>query len=60
VTAWFPGPGWLFCPADRPDRYLKALALADVVILDLEDAVAPKRREAARTTCAGCSSPTPS
>ncbi|WP_457255109.1 HpcH/HpaI aldolase/citrate lyase family protein [Pedococcus sp. P5_B7] len=48
MTAWFPGPGWLFCPADRPDRYLKALALADVVILDLEDAVAPKRREAAR------------
>ena len=43
-----PGPGWLFCPADRPDRYRKAAAAADVVILDLEDAVAPADKEAAR------------
>jgi len=43
-----PGPAWLFCPADRPDRYQKALAAADLVILDLEDAVAAHRRPAAR------------
>lgn len=43
-----PGPAMLFCPADRPDRYEKAAERADVVILDLEDAVAPDRREAAR------------
>jgi len=42
------GPAWLFCPADRPDRYPKALAAADVVILDLEDAVAPARKDEAR------------
>ncbi|GAA3666411.1 HpcH/HpaI aldolase/citrate lyase family protein [Microbacterium marinilacus] len=39
---------WLFCPADRPDRYAKAAAAADAVILDLEDGVASERREAAR------------
>jgi len=33
------GPAILFCPADRPDRYGKALERADCVILDLEDAV---------------------
>ncbi|CAA0130761.1 Citrate lyase subunit beta-like protein [Mycolicibacterium vanbaalenii] len=43
------GPGWLFCPADRPERFQKAAAAADVVILDLEDGVAAKDREAART-----------
>jgi citrate lyase subunit beta / citryl-CoA lyase len=42
------GPGWLFCPADRPERCEKAAAAADVVILDLEDGVAAKDREAAR------------
>ncbi len=42
------GPGWLFCPADRPDRFEKAAAAADVVILDLEDGVAAKDRQAAR------------
>ncbi len=45
---WAPGPAWLFCPADRPDRYPKALAAADVVLLDIEDAVAPNRKQAAR------------
>jgi citrate lyase subunit beta / citryl-CoA lyase len=44
-----PGPAWLFCPADRPERFEKAAAAADVVILDLEDGVAAKDREAART-----------
>ncbi len=43
-----PGPAWLFCPADRPERFEKAAAAADVVILDLEDGVAAKDREAAR------------
>jgi citrate lyase subunit beta/citryl-CoA lyase len=42
------GPGWLFCPADRPERFGKAAAAADVVILDLEDGVAAKDRDAAR------------
>lgn len=42
------GPGWLFCPADRPERFEKAAAAADVVILDLEDGVAATDREAAR------------
>ncbi len=42
------GPGWLFCPADRPERFEKASAAADVVILDLEDGVAPTDRPAAR------------
>jgi len=47
---WTPGPAWLFCPADRPDRYPKALACADVVVLDLEDAVAPDGKAAARAS----------
>lgn len=48
--SWQPtGPAWLFCPADRPDRYAKAAAAADVVILDLEDAVAAADKAAART-----------
>ena len=29
VPEWTPGPAWLFCPADRPDRYPKALAVAE-------------------------------
>ncbi len=42
------GPAILFCPADRPERYEKALDRADAVILDLEDAVAPADKAAAR------------
>ncbi|QIG40776.1 CoA ester lyase [Microbacterium sp. 4R-513] len=42
------GPAILFCPADRPERYAKALERADAVILDLEDAVAPADKTAAR------------
>ncbi len=39
----------LFVPADRPERFAKAAASgADAVILDLEDAVAPEAKEAAR------------
>ena len=46
---WPPGPALLFCPADRPERFAKAAAAADVVILDLEDGVAPADKAAART-----------
>lgn len=42
------GPAILFCPADRPERYNKAAERADAVILDLEDAVAPEAKPAAR------------
>lgn len=42
------GPALLFCPADRPDRFGKAAERADAVILDLEDAVAPDAKPAAR------------
>ncbi|MCW4466919.1 CoA ester lyase [Glutamicibacter sp. MNS18] len=42
------GPAILFCPADRPDRYAKALERADAVIIDLEDAVAEENKPAAR------------
>ena len=39
----------LFLPADRMDRFPKACAAgADAVILDLEDAVAPADKDAAR------------
>lgn len=48
MNEWHPGPAWLFCPASRPDRYRKALDAADVVILDLEDAVAPQDKADAR------------
>ncbi|GII29300.1 HpcH/HpaI aldolase/citrate lyase family protein [Planotetraspora mira] len=44
---------WLFTPGDRPDRFAKAAASgADVGILDLEDAVAPQSKTAARTAVA--------
>ncbi|MCU1641502.1 MAG: citE [Nocardia sp.] len=43
-----PGPAWLFCPADRPERFEKAAAAADVVIIDLEDGVAEADKAAAR------------
>ena len=46
------GPALLFCPGDRPDRFAKAAARADAVILDLEDAVAPGRKQAAREAVA--------
>ncbi|NLS11144.1 CoA ester lyase [Nesterenkonia sp. MY13] len=49
----FPlGPALLFCPADRPERYAKAADRADAVILDLEDAVAPADKPAARSAVA--------
>jgi citrate lyase subunit beta/citryl-CoA lyase len=42
------GPALLFCPADRPERFVKAAERADAVILDVEDAVAPGNKRAAR------------
>lgn len=42
------GPALLFCPADRPERFRGALDKADAVILDLEDAVLPEAKAAAR------------
>ncbi|MEP6587482.1 MAG: CoA ester lyase [Polaromonas sp.] len=42
---------FLFVPATRPERFAKALASgADAVIIDLEDAVAPADKSAARQT----------
>ncbi|MFG2633118.1 HpcH/HpaI aldolase/citrate lyase family protein [Streptomyces sp. NPDC048362] len=44
---------WLYVPGDRPHVVTKALtAGADVVVIDLEDAVAPDRKEYARTATA--------
>lgn len=44
----------LFLPADRIERYGKAFgAGADAVILDLEDGVAPDRKDLARAALAG-------
>lgn len=53
TTTKLAGPAWLFCPADRPERYAKAFAAADTVILDLEDAVTPDAKPAAREAVAG-------
>ena len=49
---------YLFVPGNRPERFPKAFASgADAVIVDLEDAVAPGQKEAARLAlaawCAG-------
>jgi len=44
---------FLFVPGDRPERLARALASgAGGVIVDLEDAVAPERKDAARTQIA--------
>lgn len=40
---------WLYVPGDRPERVTKALAsAADAVVVDLEDAVSPDRKDLAR------------
>ncbi|MFD6799646.1 HpcH/HpaI aldolase/citrate lyase family protein [Streptomyces cyaneofuscatus] len=44
---------WLYVPGDKPEVVAKALGCgADVVIVDLEDAVAPDRKEYARAATA--------
>jgi len=48
-----PLRSFLFVPATRPERYAKALASgADLVCVDLEDAVAPAEKEQARAGAA--------
>lgn len=48
-----PARSYLFVPGDRPERFAKALASgADAVVVDLEDAVAPAAKDAARATVA--------
>jgi citrate lyase subunit beta/citryl-CoA lyase len=43
----------LFVPADRPERFAKAVASgADALILDLEDSVAPEKKAAGRVAVA--------
>lgn len=43
----------LFVPADRPERFAKAAASgADALILDLEDSVAPEKKETGRAAIA--------
>lgn len=45
-----PPRSYLFVPGHRPERFAKALAAgADVVIIDLEDAVAPQDKDSARS-----------
>lgn len=47
---------YLFVPADRPDRFAKALASgADRIIIDLEDALRPQAKEAGRRAVAAAS-----
>jgi len=49
---------YLFVPGNRPDRFAKAVASgADAVIIDLEDAVPPTDRIAARSAVAAWLSP---
>ncbi|WP_234195328.1 HpcH/HpaI aldolase/citrate lyase family protein [Pseudacidovorax sp. NFM-22] len=48
-----PPRSYLFVPGDRPERFAKAWdSNADAVILDLEDAVAPQDKDAARAAVA--------
>ncbi len=49
---------YLFVPGDRPDRFQKAVdSGAHAAILDLDDAVAPEHKEAARESVASWLSP---
>jgi malate synthase len=46
-SAW--ARSYLYVPGSRPDRFASAIASgADVVILDLEDSVAPEAHDTAR------------
>lgn len=45
---WDLALAWLYVPANRTDRFHKAAAAADGVVIDLEDAVHPAERAAAR------------
>ncbi len=49
MNAWHAaGPAYLFCPGDRPERFAKAAAAADVVCVALAAGAAPDARAAAR------------
>jgi citrate lyase subunit beta/citryl-CoA lyase len=51
--AWTHARTYLFVPGTRPERFDKALASgADIVVLDLEDAVADNDKQSARQTVA--------
>jgi citrate lyase subunit beta/citryl-CoA lyase len=53
MTTTSSARSYLFVPGDRPERFAKALASgADRVIIDLEDAVLPERKDAARSAIA--------
>jgi citrate lyase subunit beta/citryl-CoA lyase len=53
-----PIRSYLFVPANRPDRFSKALAShADAVVVDLEDAVPPDDKTTARNAVAAWLSP---
>jgi citrate lyase subunit beta / citryl-CoA lyase len=53
TTPAVPPLTWLYAPGDRPQTVAKALtAGADVVVVDLEDAVAPDRKAYARDAVA--------
>lgn len=53
AEAPIPARTYLFVPGTRPERFAKALASgADVVVLDLEDAVAADDKDAARRAIA--------
>ncbi|MFY9634159.1 MAG: aldolase/citrate lyase family protein [Cellulosimicrobium cellulans] len=49
---WEHAAAWLYVPAVRPERFAKAAAAADGVVIDLEDAVHPTERPAARASLA--------
>ena len=50
----FTARSWLFAPGDSERKMEKAAAsAADIVLLDLEDAVAPEQKPAARSMIAG-------
>jgi (S)-citramalyl-CoA lyase len=50
-SSQFATRSWLFTPATRPERFPNAAAAAaDVLIVDLEDSVAPADKAAARAT----------
>jgi citrate lyase subunit beta / citryl-CoA lyase len=53
VSASYPAQSYLFVPGSKPERFDKALGSgADAVIIDLEDAVEPAAKEAARDAIA--------
>lgn len=54
VDTMKPTRSWLFTPGSRPERFAKAAEIgADVLIIDLEDAVAPHDKTSARATALG-------